>query len=86
MYILMFMKTTISKWGNSLAVRIPVQLAEELSISSGDDMTVNIKDKKLILSPVIRKMPSLQDILKGFDRKHKSDEDIWGEPMGKEVW
>ena len=30
----------VAKWGNSLAVRIPAELAKELGIKEGDDITL----------------------------------------------
>lgn len=30
----------ISKWGNSLAVRLPKHLVEELDLSEGDDLAI----------------------------------------------
>ncbi len=30
----------VSKWGNSLAVRLPKKLAEEMSLRPGDELTI----------------------------------------------
>jgi antitoxin MazE len=30
----------VAKWGNSLAVRLPKQLVEELGLAEGDDLTL----------------------------------------------
>jgi antitoxin MazE len=32
----------VSRWGNSLAVRIPAALAEALDLKEGDDITLHI--------------------------------------------
>jgi predicted nucleic acid-binding protein len=34
----------VSKWGNSLAVRLPKKLVEELGIAEGDDVNVTSAD------------------------------------------
>ena len=34
------MSTTVSKWGNSLAVRLPKALVEALKLSPGDELEV----------------------------------------------
>ena len=82
------MKTTLSKWGNSVAVRIPSKILDSLSLGVESDVSVSVQGNKIILSPVEKKMKliSLKKLLKGFDKKHNMSDDIWGKPMGKEVW
>lgn len=36
----------ISRWGNSLAVRIPSAVAEALDLREGDDVTIRVSDPK----------------------------------------
>lgn len=36
----------VSKWGNSLAIRIPSAVAEALSLKEGDDVTVRIAQER----------------------------------------
>jgi antitoxin MazE len=38
----------VSKWGNSLAVRLPKKLVEELGLSSGDELAVVAASKERI--------------------------------------
>lgn len=35
----------VAKWGNSLAVRLPVAVIEELGLKEGDDIQITIKAK-----------------------------------------
>jgi antitoxin component of MazEF toxin-antitoxin module len=49
-------KTTVSKWGNSLGIRIPKQLVMKLNISEGDQLDITIKK-------VNQKPASLQEFL-----------------------
>lgn len=39
----------ISKWGNSLAVRLPKKLVERLGIAEGDDVDVTSDDAQTIV-------------------------------------
>jgi antitoxin MazE len=39
----------VSKWGNSLAVRLPKKLVEELGIAEGDDVDVTSEDGQTIV-------------------------------------
>jgi antitoxin MazE len=38
----------VSKWGNSLAVRLPKKLVEELGLNSGDELAVVAASKNRI--------------------------------------
>ena len=46
------MKTTIAKWGNSLAIRLPAKLVERMNLKVGDELNIDIKGDKILLSPV----------------------------------
>ena len=50
----------ISKWGNSLAVRLPKELVEKLGIAEGDDVDVTSPDAQTI---VISKNDDKDDFL-----------------------
>jgi antitoxin MazE len=50
----------VSKWGNSLAVRLPKKLVEDLGIAEGDDVNVTSADEETI---VIAKNDSKGDFL-----------------------
>lgn len=39
----------VSKWGNSLAVRLPKALVEELGLKEGDDVDVTSADAQTIV-------------------------------------
>ena len=80
------MKTTIAKWGNSLAVRIPSKAIERLNVSVGEDFSVDIKDNSLVLS---RSTPrySLDDLVKSFSPKQRHKLIFPDDkPRGKEIW
>jgi len=36
----------VAKWGNSLAVRLPVALVEALELKEGDDIEIHIADER----------------------------------------
>jgi antitoxin MazE len=38
----------ISKWGNSLAIRIPVEVAEQAGLKDGDEATVSLTSDNVI--------------------------------------
>lgn len=51
----------ISKWGNSLAVRLPASVVEALGLREGDDIEIHVDGER---SFALNKKPSPQDLLK----------------------
>lgn len=49
----------VAKWGNSLAVRLPVELVRELGLKEGDQIDLTKDDGKL----KVRRLPSAEDVL-----------------------
>ena len=43
------MKTTIQRWGNSLAVRIPKALAQETAFGEGDEVDLRADEQRIVL-------------------------------------
>ena len=50
----------VSKWGNSLAIRLPASVVEVLKIHEGDDIEVVIADERVF---EVRKKPGKEAIL-----------------------
>jgi antitoxin MazE len=44
----------VSKWGNSLAVRLPRKLVETLGLKEGDDLTVIAAEDRLLSVAKVR--------------------------------
>ena len=80
------MKSKIGQWGNSLAVRIPAYVAEELALQPNDAIEFRIVDGKVLLEPV-RSLPkfTLDELLDQITEPPEPEVD-WGAPIGKEVW
>lgn len=50
----------VSKWGNSLAIRLPVSVVEALELHEGDDIEVQIAAPRVF---EVRKKPGPRDFL-----------------------
>jgi len=50
----------VSKWGNSLAIRLPASVTEALEMHAGDEIEVVIADERVFQ---VRKKPGNQAIL-----------------------
>ncbi len=84
--MVIFMTAAIAKWGNSLAVRIPQAIAEQVQIQSGSEISIEIIDGKIVLTPCRRKKYTLDDLLDGMTSKHRHAEISTGMSVGNEAW
>ena len=50
----------VSKWGNSLAIRLPASVVEALELHAGDNIEVIIADKRIFQ---LKKKPSNQEVI-----------------------
>ena len=62
------MRTTIAKWGNSTAVRLPKAVADELHLIPGQQVEITVKDGEARLTPVHRRAVTLAALLAEADR------------------
>ncbi|MGH7549611.1 MAG: AbrB/MazE/SpoVT family DNA-binding domain-containing protein [Gemmatimonadota bacterium] len=80
------MRTTIGRWGNSLAVRIPRDLAEEAGLDAGTEVEFSIEGDRLLLAPTAQSRWSLEDLLARVTKENLHEEMNFGPPVGHEVW
>jgi antitoxin MazE len=78
------MKTTISKWGNSLAFRIPKHIADRLQLQDGSSVDISISDNCLTIAPSKRKF-TLEELLEGMTSEHFHSEVSTGAAIGQEI-
>jgi antitoxin MazE len=79
------LRTRISKWGNSLAVRLPKPFAEELGLGEGAEVDISVRGGQLILSAASREYV-LEELVEGITGENRHMESDWGRPKGREVW
>lgn len=56
-------KAVIGKWGNSLAVRLPVDVAGELGLKEGDMLTLTAEDGKVVVEKERTRAEALESFL-----------------------
>jgi antitoxin MazE len=77
---------TISKWGNSLAVRIPLAIAKQANLGEGDCVKLGLdRNGGIVLRRAGRKY-ELSDLVARINRKNRHRETDWGKPEGEESW
>lgn len=77
--------STIQKWGNSLAVRIPSVLAGQLKVGDGAEVELNVRNGELVMRPVRTQKLSLRELLKDCKPSQLHGEMDFGEDVGREV-
>lgn len=72
--------TTVQKWGNSLAVRIPREVAERIFIQQGSEMELCVvDDEKITLVPKHRpKKYTLEELLAKITPENRHQEIDFG--------
>ncbi|MGF1568777.1 MAG: AbrB/MazE/SpoVT family DNA-binding domain-containing protein [Nodosilinea sp.] len=80
------MVATVAKWGNSLAVRIPQNLAKEIHLAEGAEIDLSVVDGTLVMKPRSRKRYSLDKLIKAITPENLHTEIDSGIAVGHEVW
>lgn len=75
----------VAKWGNSLGVRIPMQIAKQINLQEGTNITFTVVNGSLIIKPEKKKY-TLDDLLVGMSLDNVHPEVGLGQPIGNEVW
>ena len=79
------MRAKISKWGNSLALRLPKKLAADAHLYEGAAVDLRIEGDALVITPSRPKF-ELSELLSQFKPEHRHEEVDWKTPKGKEDW
>ena len=80
------MNTTVQKWGNSLAVRIPRSVAKDSHLHQGSVVDIALIGGKIVVKPR-RQLPyTLAQLLKGVTPRNRHVELDWGGRVGQEAW
>lgn len=81
------MKITAQLWGNSLGLRIPAPIARETRLGHGSEVDLQVEDGRIVLTPIRRtKRVELKSLLAQVTARNLPARDVWGAPVGKEVW
>ena len=68
----------ISTWGNSLGIRLPQAVLEELGLNDGAIVNIIVENNKIVLSP-IKEAYDLKELLKNVTPDMQHDEIDWGD-------
>ncbi len=79
----------ISRWGNSLGVRIPKEIANRVGLSEGAQIEIEERGGEVVISRVKPRLRySLEELLVGVtpEEAHASSAEVeWGADVGREI-
>ena len=77
------MQVRVSRWGNSVGLRIPKELAEQFGLVDGTQIEMRAERDGLMLSPA-RPRFKLEDLLEGMTPEAMHEAFDWGPDVGRE--
>ncbi len=79
------MYTTIQKWGNSQAIRLPRSILEKTGLAEKDKVELVVKEGSIVIVPT-KKHLTIRERAADYDGDYKPTEWDTGKPTGKEIW
>lgn len=77
------MQVQVSKWGNSLGLRLPRALAAHLGVSEGQKVEISADGARLVIERV-KPAYALRDLLVNMTPEAMHEAFDWGEDAGRE--
>ena len=78
------MTVSIKKWGNSLAVRIPRDIARTLNLKNDSLVELHLENNRMIVEP--KKESLLEELVEQITPDNLHGEIDTEEPVGHEAW
>lgn len=79
------MQREIKKWGNSLALRIPKVVAQQIHIKESDIVRIKVQNNKITIEPIKSKQ-TINELLKCITPDNLHSEIETNCPVGNEIW
>jgi len=80
------MQTRVQKWGNSLGLRIPRTLAEQIGLGAGSAVSLSAKDGELLVKPARPTRLSLDELLAEVSDSNLHSSVETGSAVGAEIF
>lgn len=82
----MEVKTTLSKWGNSPAVRLPIALMKAAELTVGNQVKITAERGRIIIEPVEVIEYDIKTLVASLPENDRPEEVDFGSAQGREVW
>ena len=78
--------TTVGRWGNAMALRIPQALCDEMQLSVGDSLEMSLEAGVLVIRRPDERY-TLRGRMSSWNGEGRAVSEMdWGEPKGQEAW
>jgi antitoxin MazE len=77
------MQVQVARWGNSLGVRIPKDIAGAVGLAEGARVDITADDGRIVIT-VARRRYSLDELLRGMTPEAMHQAFDWGPDRGRE--
>ena len=77
--------STVAKWGNSLAIRIPKHISDRIELKEGMTISIDIDENNIVITPE-KTTYTLEELLAGAKSEDFEGEYDWGKAESEEVW
>jgi antitoxin MazE len=78
--------TTIQKWGNSAAMRLPAGLLVQYKLGIGAKVSIRRRKDVFEIVPDVDRVPTIAELTARITSDNKHDVVDWGAAVGNEVW
>jgi len=78
------MQVQITRWGNSLGLRIPKDVADRMGLRAGCRVDVSAEGDRIIVAPARRRY-ALAELLEGVTPEAMREAFDWGPDKGREI-
>lgn len=75
----------VRKWGNSLGVRIPAEVAAAARLRLNQRVRITARTGAIVIEPVRRQHFTLDELVAGIHRRNKHEAVDFGAPVGNEA-
>ena len=79
------MLTSIKRWGNSKAVRLPKKILDIVELNENDQVELRVENGYVVIVPVNNKHKPLKERIAEYAGDYVCEEWDTGEPTGREV-
>ncbi len=80
------MVTTVKKWGNSMGIRLPKSVVQEVQLAEGATVTVEARQGQIVITPHRKPRYQLKALVGRITARNRHAAVETGKPVGKEIW
>ena len=78
------MQVQVSRWGNSLGLRIPKDIAKQAGLREGTRVEIEAEGERIVIAPA-RPRYVLSELLEGVTPEAMREAFDWGPDKGREI-